>query len=502
MAQVNLNRESGLLVFFLVLKIVLSFLLVNDVYELHRDEFLHLDQANHLAAGYVSVPPFTAFVSLLIKWLGNSEFWVRFFPALFGAATIFFSWKMVHLLGGNLYAKLLVAVSCLCSAYLRLNTLYQPNSFDVLAWTAVFYYLLVYFQTGKATPLYWLALWAGCGILNKYNILFLFLGLLPALVLTAKRKIFADRHFYFALLLMLVIVSPNLIWQVVHHFPVLIHMKELHDTQLVHVNRADFFIHQLLFFICCMFVIIAAFIRLSIERQHLWVLITYVATMLLFSFFNAKDYYALGLYPVLLAFGSVYLSQVAKRLWLRVTLVVLVIGSFSFLLPLIMPVYSPEQIMARQEQFRRVGLLKWNDGKDHALPQDYADMTGWRELATIVDSAYRLVPDKKHLLILCDNYGEAGAVNYYSAFGNIGAASFSADYANWLNLDVPIKTKIRVREKGSDADAAEDALSYGSMEKIGSVTNPHSLEYGTTVYLLREPKIDVNADLRQYIKKF
>lgn len=61
----NPNRllEYIALTFFLLLKIVLSFVLVNSIYELQRDEFLHLDQANHLAAGFTSVPPLTSLFS-------------------------------------------------------------------------------------------------------------------------------------------------------------------------------------------------------------------------------------------------------------------------------------------------------------------------------------------------------------------------------------------------------------------------------------------------------
>jgi hypothetical protein len=43
--------------------------------------------------------------AMIIKALGNDVFWVKFFPALFGAFTIYFAWKIVQALGGNLFAK-------------------------------------------------------------------------------------------------------------------------------------------------------------------------------------------------------------------------------------------------------------------------------------------------------------------------------------------------------------------------------------------------------------
>ena len=110
------------------MKFALQYILLSPEYELQRDEFLHLDQANHLAWGYFSVPPITSWISSIIKLLGNSVFWVKFFPALFGALTITVVWKTIEELKGNTFALILGATCVLFSALLRLNTLYQPNS--------------------------------------------------------------------------------------------------------------------------------------------------------------------------------------------------------------------------------------------------------------------------------------------------------------------------------------------------------------------------------------
>ncbi|HEX7583261.1 MAG TPA: hypothetical protein VF373_01120, partial [Prolixibacteraceae bacterium] len=76
-----------ILIVLIFIKLFLQFALVNPIYELHRDEFLHLNQSDHLAFGFISVPPFTSLVSKIIFLLGGSLFWIRFFPALFGALT-------------------------------------------------------------------------------------------------------------------------------------------------------------------------------------------------------------------------------------------------------------------------------------------------------------------------------------------------------------------------------------------------------------------------------
>ena len=116
-----------LLLVLLVVKMIFQYWVLNPYYDLHRDEYLHLDLANHLTAGYLSVPPLIAFNSLLIQWLGNSIFWIKFFPALYGALTMILIWKIVEMLDGKWFAQVLAALAFICSAMSRLNLLYQPN---------------------------------------------------------------------------------------------------------------------------------------------------------------------------------------------------------------------------------------------------------------------------------------------------------------------------------------------------------------------------------------
>lgn len=250
-------KKSLVLLFFIVVKFVIQYSLISPQYDLQRDEFLHLDQANHLAWGYLSVPPVTSWISYIIKLLGDSVFWIRFFPALFGAMTIWVVWKTIEELKGNLFALILGATCITFSVLFRLNMLFQPNSLDVLCWTTMFYLIIKYLSTNKTKWLYWLAITFAIGFLNKYNIIFLILGLIPAILLSPERKILFNKHFYCAALLALILIAPNLIWQYNNDFPVFHHMEILSKTQLVNVNRWSFIRSQLLFFpgtfIVCIF---------------------------------------------------------------------------------------------------------------------------------------------------------------------------------------------------------------------------------------------------------
>jgi 4-amino-4-deoxy-L-arabinose transferase-like glycosyltransferase len=185
-----MTKKTTILIGFIGLKFLLQFLLLSSEYDLQRDEYLHLDQANHLAWGYLSVPPLTSWTSYIIQLLGNSIFWIKFFPALYGALTIFIVWKAIEELNGNLFALILGATCVLFSSLLRLNTLYQPNSFDVLSWTVLYFILLKFIKTDDLKWLYIGATVFAIGFLNKYNIVFLLIGVFPSFCLQNIVKYF------------------------------------------------------------------------------------------------------------------------------------------------------------------------------------------------------------------------------------------------------------------------------------------------------------------------
>jgi len=500
-----MTKKTLILLGFILLKFFLQYILISSDYDLQRDEYLHLDQAHHLAWGFQSVPPFTSWVSYLIYLLGNSVFWVKFFPALFGALTIYIVWKAIEELNGNLFALILGATCVLFSALLRLNTLYQPNSFDVLSWTAFYFVAIKYFKTENTKWLYIGAVIFSVGLLNKYNIVFLLIGFLPSILLTEHRKIFLKKQFYFSLLLGLILILPNLIWQLKNNFPVVHHLKELSNSQLVNVNRLDFLKSQIFSWVGSLFVIITALYALIFYNPYkkykafLW---TILFTLIVFVYFQAKDYYAIGLYPIYIAFGSVFLADKIKLGWKRYLQPVFIVISILFFIVIynvVFPNKSPEYIINHRQIYQKLGQLRWEDGKDHELPQDYADMLGWKELALKVDSVYSKIQNKENTLILCDNYGQAGAINYYTK-QNVKAVSFNADYIDWFDLTKNYTNLIRIKQASEiDNELKETSPFFETSTIAGSITNKYSREFRTTIFAFIGSKVDINKRVKDEI---
>jgi hypothetical protein len=500
-----MTKKTVISIGFIGLKFLLQFLVLSSEYDLQRDEYLHLDQANHLAWGYLSVPPFTSWTSYIIQLLGNSIFWIKFFPALYGALTIYVVLKAIEELNGNLFALILGATCVLFSALLRLNTLYQPNSFDVLSWTVLYFILIKFINTDDSRWLYIGAAVFAIGFLNKYNIIFLVIGILPSLLLTKHRKLFLKPSLYFAILFGLALILPNIHWQYTNNFPVFHHLKQLAETQLVNVNRFDFLKNQLLFFIGSLIVIFSSFYALlfykPFSRYKLFIF-SIVFTLIAFLYFKAKDYYAIGIYPIYIAFGSVYLADILKDGWRKYLQPVVI----AFPLLLFLPIYhvafpnkSPEYIAQHSEYYKKLGLLRWEDGKDHVLPQDFADMLGWKELALKVDRIYVSLPNKNNTLILCDNYGQAGAINFYTK-QKLKAVTFNADYIHWFDLSKKYENLIRVKEgEKVNSEMQETSPFFQHSILADSITNPYAREYGTAIFTFIGAKIDIRERIKDEI---
>ena len=71
----KLNRFLYLLA---LVKFLLPFFLQHSIYEPHRDEFLYLAEGNHLAFGYMEVPPMLSIFAWFTQLFGDTMFWIRY----------------------------------------------------------------------------------------------------------------------------------------------------------------------------------------------------------------------------------------------------------------------------------------------------------------------------------------------------------------------------------------------------------------------------------------
>ncbi|MBK7438261.1 MAG: hypothetical protein IPI77_16000 [Saprospiraceae bacterium] len=100
------------------------------------------------------------------------------------------------------------------------------------------------------------------------------------------------------------------------------------------------------------------------------------------------------------------------------------------------------------------GILRWEDGRQYYLPQDFADMLGWKEIALHTGKTWQNITDKKTADIYAENYGQAGAIEHFGKPYDLPQVlSFSDSYRYWLpdTLPADFQTLIYVNDElGSD----------------------------------------------------
>ncbi len=475
-------------------------LLVYDNLEYHRDELLYLALGQHPDFGYATVPPLIGWISWLLQQIiPDKLFAIRLSASVLGGIMIFLAASMARELGGSRYASILAATGLTVSGFfMRTFFLFHPVHIEVFLWTLCLLMIIKYITTGRNSFLIYFGIAAGFALLNKYLAGLLFLGLLLIIPFTGYRNIFSRRHFWSGMIAGGLIFLPNLIWQAVHGFPVFSHISELYDTQLVHMNAGVFFTEQLFMpFVGSVFTVAGLVFLVSSDEARRFRFLGLLAIFVIFALFalQGKSYYTLGVMPMLIAAGAVAYDRWFRNRILRIVFPLALVAVAIPGVPSGLPVWDKEGLVTYFSVLdEKYGIdlgRRFEDGSFHSLPQDYADMIGWEEFATLTDSAYRMVEDKRAALIYAENYGQAGAITIIGKkYGLPDAVSFHESFRYWFPREFPVEIKSLIYINHTLGKDVEEL--FAATRLIGRISDPHAREYGAAVYLCENPVTSFN----------
>jgi hypothetical protein len=219
--------------------------------------------------------------------------------------------------------------------------------------------------------------------------------------------------------------------------------------------------------------------------------LAYAFVIVLLLVGHGKNYYSLGVYPILFAFGAYRLEQftLSKRRILRYAFVLIPLILGVLIVPIALPVFPPKQLAAFYEKAgtKNTGALRWEDQQNHNLPQDFSDMLGWEEMAKKMATAYNMLDsnEKKHCTLFCDNYGMAGAVNYYGKkYGLPQAYSDNASFLYWMPDSLRIENLVLITDDQQEM-THPFIKSFTSAQVVDSVTSPFARERGDLIILFK-----------------
>jgi len=476
---------------YLAAATVLVHALTAGEYGFHRDELATLDDARHLAWGYVAYPPVTPFFGRLSLLLfGRSLPGFRFFASVAQALAVVLTGLMAREMGGRRGAQLVAAAAALpfCLAG---GALMQYVSFDYLSSVLTAYFIVRLLKSGD--PRWWLAVGSaiGLGMMSKYTMLFFVAGVVAGLLATPARRYLASRWLWYGVALSLLIFLPNALWQFRHGFISLDFLQHIHARD-VRIGRTQGFLPDQLKLMLLSFPLAATglyFLLLSRAgarfRMLGWM---YIVPLLLFIVAKGRWYYLAPAYPMLYAAGSVWgenwlasLSRLRAGIVRRLAWSALALDAVLFAaiaIPMA-PVNSPWWNFAVK-----------NNG-------DLREEIGWPELVQTVAHLRDSLPgqDREHLGILAGNYGEAGAINLYGPDYHLPQA-ISGINSFWQRGygDPPPQTLIVVGLSRSFVDR-----NFGSCELAAHTWNRFNVENEETS---DHPEIFVCRGLKQSWPEF
>jgi hypothetical protein len=393
-------------------------------YGIFRDELYYIACSNRLALGYVDQPPLSIYLlSLSRQIFGESLFAIRLLPAFAAAFTVFLTGLLVRKIGGGKSAVILAALTVmLAPAQLGMNTIYSMNCFDILLWALLAYMVILAVEENK--PKWWIVLGIlmGLGLLNKIGMLWFGFGFFLGLLLNKTRRYLLTIWPWIMGALAFLIFSPFIVWNICHDFAHLEFIRNARMFKYAGINAKDFVLGQILLQNPVALPLWLAglyffFLHKDGKRFRILGIIYTAAFLMLLLSGQSKPEYLSPAYPMLFAGGAVLVERLFRRKsfrWLKFAVPGIIAASGLLLAPLALPVL-PVKTFIEYSGFIGMGPVTY-EGKELAqLPQSYADMFGWENMAVTVAGVYHSLPaeEKSKTIIFSQNYGEAGAMEYY-----------------------------------------------------------------------------------------
>ena len=412
----RLSHADGLVLLIVAARFLLHAFAAGN-YGYFIDEYYYLASTERLALGYVDHPPLSIWLLWLVRALfGETLLAIRLPAALLGALSVFFAARLARTLRGGAFAVVLTAlITALVPVYLGINKFYSMNSIDLVVWSACSLLVARLLRFARPRDWIWLGLCLGFGLLNKHSVLFLGFGLMVGLLLTRARRMLLTRGPWMAGAIALLLFVPHVGWQISSGWPTLEFMEHARLFKN-YFTPIDFLKGQLLemnpaFLPIWLGGLVALLVRRDFARFRAlgWM---YVALLSLFLLTKGKTYYLAPAYPPLLAAGAVLVARSRLRT-LHVTTVLLVLISGVAVLPMSVPLLRPERYLAYQE-WLGIAPPKMEKHQSGAMPQHFAGMFGWEEIARSVSGVYQELPERerKNTVALGANYGFAGALEF------------------------------------------------------------------------------------------
>jgi hypothetical protein len=324
-----------------------------------------------------------------------------------------------------------------------------------------------------------------------------------AILLTDLRRQLRSPGPYLAGALALLIFSPFVVWNLQHGLPHLEFMRNAVSEKYSSLTRARFLADQFLamnpftFLVALPGLAWCLFSREGRPHRVLGVAFLTVFVVLLANAHTKAEYIAAA-YPPLFGCGAVAISRLGHpwRSIVASVVGVLLVVTGALLAPLAMPIL-PAPEFVRYAKALGMAPSSAENKKLSELPQFFADMNGWEELARDVSAVYQTIPEseRRTTVALVGNYGEAGALEHYATRYSLPRVICSHNtYWFWGPGPTPITTFIRL---GGERDKYLEKYEEVELASVHSSRYAMPYEDSLGIFIARRRRIPIERDWSQ-----
>jgi hypothetical protein len=355
---------------------------------------------------------------------------------------------------------------------IALFSIFTMNAFDILCWATLGLIVTRYLRTGHEPVWLLFGLVAGIGLQNKISVLFAGFGVACGLLVAGPRTAFRRPWLWTGGGLAALLFAPHVFWQAANGWPTAEFIRNATELKNVAMSPAAFLGAQALNNAAALPVAIVGLVYLLVARAarpYRAVGWGFLAVLLVMLSTNSKPYYLSPAFTTLFAAGAVALERprgLGGRLARGAVVAFLLVVGLA-IAPLAKPILSEDAFVAYSA---RLGVEAPQEERGAAgrLPQQFADMHGWPELAAAVGDVYRKLPgqDRSKACIFAQNYGQAGAVDLFGPrYGLPPAISGHNSYFLWGPRGCTGEVVIVIG--GSEAELRE---AFTSLERSATFT--------------------------------
>jgi 4-amino-4-deoxy-L-arabinose transferase-like glycosyltransferase len=396
--------------------------------------------ADHLDPLRMQFPPLIAVLGRVAQALPGPALWgVRAVSALAVCSILLLTVEAARRMGAGREGQILAAAAFLVSPlFMRAGAMFQPVIYEQLWWTLATLAFVALLGGGDRRWWLVLGLAAGLGGLTKFSAAFFGVAVAVGALLSPLRLDLKTRWPWLAVLVGALVALPSVLGQMAWDWPFFVQARILRESQLDRVTPTAFLTGQLLESFAAAPLLLVGLVGFFASRalrpfRSLGIVAITAAALLIAA--SGKSYYMGPMHPALYAGGAVVAGAwlASRRGWWRGTLVT---GGLAGLvvLPMGIPLLPPEAMARYAARLGIAEAVTTNRGEVLALPQDYADMLGWRGQVEAVARVYHALPqdERAGTVIVGGNYGRAGALAvYHQEYGLPYPVSRHGDFYAW-----------------------------------------------------------------------